>query len=145
VRRTAEKPWKDMALSKGQCRNSIILLVCISPSSPATHWDIWSSVTVCRQVCSNFVEVRMLGRPAPAIYLVQPQHALVRCCPKMVQEKEGWQGDNTGASCLLRQKATKLMCGGKGRTEERGWWGWNEKWLTGGRLGPVRCMLTSEA
>ena len=55
----------------------------------------------------------MLGRPAPAIYLVQPQHALVRCCPKMVQEKEGWQGDNTGALSSLRQKATKLMCDGK--------------------------------
>jgi hypothetical protein len=31
----------------------------------------------------------------------------------MVQEKEGWQGDNTGALCLLRQKTTKSMCDGK--------------------------------
>jgi hypothetical protein len=63
----------------------------------------------------------------------------------MVQEKEDWQGDNTGALCLLRQKATKLMCGGKRRTEGGGWRAGTRNGLTGERLGPVRCMLMREA
>jgi hypothetical protein len=37
----------------------------------------------------------------------------------MVQEKEGWQGDNTGALCPVRQKTTKSMCGEKEEQKKR--------------------------
>jgi hypothetical protein len=42
-------------------------------------------------------------------------------------------------------KGNKIDVWWKTTNRRRRMAGWNEKWLTGERLGPVRCMLTSEA